>query len=142
MIRYAALALALTAVGFIGWAVGRYVTNQSINPVDPAPTTSVSPSPTPVQSPNPTRAPDPILGQLGERIIERTETVREGDDDDDDEQRAPAPRVTVIVRTPSPTPARTTPAPAPSSRPPLLPDVKIPQTPIVEVPDLNLPLLR
>lgn len=134
--RYALLVVLLTGVGFVGWALGRYVTDQPItDPTihEPRPTVSA----TPEVIPTPNR--DPILGGTGEsRIIERTETVRDDDSDDSDDE-APAPRVTVIV--PRPTSAPTT--PAPTTRAPVVPDLTevIPDISDVIPPDLGLPLL-
>lgn len=70
----------------------------------------------------------------GPRVIERRETIREGDDD------APAPRVTVVVPRQTSPPARTTPTPARTTPPPaLIPEV-VPEIPI-KVPNMGLPLL-
>lgn len=57
------------------------------------------------------------------RVVER---VREGDDDDDSSDT----RVIVVpTQTPRPRPARTTPPPPATTRPPLSPDIEIPNPP-------------
>lgn len=128
--RYALLAVVLTTVGALGWALGRWAADQPLDQPTvrvPDKTEPISPSPSP-----PVYAPDPIQGQSGPQIIERRETIR--DDDDDDDEPTP-PRIEVNVPSSDPAPSQQ-PTEAPTTRPPAL---QVPELP--EVPDLNLPLL-
>lgn len=76
----------------------------------------------------------------GPQIIDRERTIERVEDDDDD-----PPRVRTVTPRPSPAPTRQaprTPAPSPTTRPPLSPDIEIPNVPDVpEIPDVGLPLL-
>lgn len=75
----------------------------------------------------------------GPQIIERDREIVRGTDDDDDD--AP-PRVEVNVPASGSSTQQPSPTPAPTTRPPMIPEVNIPEVPDVpEIPNLGLPLL-